>query len=177
MLVVDRSEAMRGVSMEAIRAGLHAALDRVPPGVIVGVLGFDRSVVEVVPLAALGDRAVGHRAIDSLDAGGGSDLVAAMMTAARQLAAAPGPVRHIVLLAGSASSDRHVDDLIAALAAADITVTAIILTGSDRPLLYRIVTMSGGGFYRVGDVAGLGKIYVDIIENALVVEQALGVRH
>lgn len=167
MLVVDRSDAMRGAPIDAVRRGLRAALDRLPAGASFGIVAFDSRAEEIVPLAVLGDRAAARRAIERLAPGSGSDMVTAMTAAARRLAATPGPVRHAVLLAGSTSSSRSVDALIEELEQARITVTVIHLGGDDRALHYRLASTSGGRFYGGVDLSALARICAREIEIAL----------
>ncbi len=167
LMVVDRSGSMQGPKLEAARAAMTAALDTMPDGAPFGVLAFDSATTEPVVLAAIGDRTAARAAITRIEAGGGTDLVAAMRDAHARLRGAPGPIRHIVLLSDGESAYDGVEELVAAMRADGITVSAVAIGDADLRLLRMIADGTGGRLHANVSLDALPAIYVREVEVAL----------
>ncbi len=167
LLVVDRSGSMQGAKLEAARAAMAAAIAAMPDGAPFGVIAFDSSASEPVVLAAVGDRSTLGAAIAGIEAGGGTDLVAAMRVAHARLRTAPGPVRHIVLLSDGESAYDGVEELVTGLAADGISVSAVAIGDADLQLLRLISDGTRGRLYANVELGTLPAIYVREVEHTL----------
>jgi Mg-chelatase subunit ChlD len=172
-LLIDRSNSMGyassalgyGQKMEYAKRAALAVLDQLGPRDLVGAIAFDSQPYELGPLVPLADgRAALAAKIGRLQYGGGTDFKDALDTARRALVAAGNRVRHIVLLTDGDTNRRAEDhdELIAALARDEVTVTTIRI-GSDTvnlDLLERISSATGGAFHHVDDVEALPQLMI-----------------
>src|SRR5204862_6875787 len=103
--------------------------------------------------------------------GGGTDFKDALEAARRTLRAAGPRVRHVILITDGDTNRRAEDhdDLIAALARDEITVTTVRI-GSDTvnlELLERISRATGGAFNHVEDVQELPQLRISDTQHMI----------
>jgi Mg-chelatase subunit ChlD len=174
-LLIDRSNSMGyatsqpaleyGEKMEYAKRAALAVLEQLAPSDLVGAIAFDAQPYELGPLRSVADgRAALAARIAALRYGGGTDFKDALDTALQSLLQLDRRVRHVILLTDGDTNRRTADHdpLIAALARAEITVTAIRI-GSDAvnlELLERIARETGGEFHHVEDVQSLPQLMV-----------------
>jgi Mg-chelatase subunit ChlD len=174
-LLIDRSNSMGyatsqpalayGEKMEYAKRAALAVLEQLSPSDLVGAVAFDAQPYELGPLRSVADgRAALAARIAALKYGGGTDFKDAVDIALQSLLQLDRRVRHIILLTDGDTNRRAADHdpLIAALARAEITVTAIRI-GSDAvnlELLERIASATGGEFHHVEDVQSLPQLMV-----------------
>src|SRR5205085_10582738 len=106
-----------------------------------------------------------------LQYGGGTDFKDALATARRELLAAGPRVRHVILITDGDTNRRAEDhdDVIAALARDEITVTTIRI-GSDTAnldLLAKISRATGGAFHHVEDVGALPQLMISDTQHVM----------
>ncbi|HXA55049.1 MAG TPA: VWA domain-containing protein, partial [Solirubrobacteraceae bacterium] len=136
-ILIDRSNSMGyasgpdlgyGAKMEYAKRAALAVMDQLGPRDLVGAIAFDSEPYELGALLPLSEgRAPLTQKIRQLQYGGGTDFKEALALAHRSLIAAGRRVRHIILLTDGDTNRRAEDhdDLIAALARDDVTVTTI----------------------------------------------------
>lgn len=174
-LVIDRSNSMgfsarpeptgEGEKMEYARRAALAVLDQLGPRDLVGAIAFDSQPYELGPLALVADgRDALATRIRALRHSGGTDFKEAVEIARRQLVAVDRSVRHVILLTDGDTNRRSDDhqELIAALARDDITVTAIRIgqETANLELLEQIAGETGGEFHHVADASALPQLMI-----------------
>ncbi len=100
LYVIDVSGSMTGTSIEQARGALLQALDRLMPGDRFGILSFNNSYREfsAEPLAATTENVeAGRNYVRQLEAGGGTEMLPALLHVMRKPLTA-GYLRHIILL-------------------------------------------------------------------------------
>ena len=173
-LVIDRSNSMGyssgpalgyGAKMEYAKRASLAVLDQLGTSDLVGAIAFDSQPYEIAPLVPLGEggAALATR-IRQLQYGGGTDFKEALDIARRHLLASGRRVRHVILLTDGDTNRRAADhdELIAALARDDVTVTTIRI-GDDTvnlDLLNKISAGTGGQFHHAENVQVLPQLMI-----------------
>ena len=100
LYLIDISGSMSGTSIQQAREALLQALDRLTPTDRFGILAFNHSYYEFAsqPLTASPESvAAGRRYVQGLEAGGGTEMLPALLTVMKKRET-PGYLRHIVLL-------------------------------------------------------------------------------
>jgi Ca-activated chloride channel family protein len=100
LYMIDVSGSMEGTSIQQARAALLQALDRLTPDDRFGILAFSSGFQEFSPEplpATAQNVAVGRQYVESLQAGGGTEMLPALVHL-MQKPQEPGYLRHIVLL-------------------------------------------------------------------------------
>ena len=180
-LLIDRSNSMGwasgpnlpyGAKMEYAKRAALAVVEQLGPRDLVGAIAFDSEPHELAPLLPLGEgRAALTARIRQLQYGGGTDFKEALDRARQSLVAAGRRVRHVILLTDGDTNRnaRDHDDLIAALARDDVTVTTIRI-GDDTvnlDLLNKISRATGGAFHHVADVQALPQLMISDLEHLM----------
>jgi Ca-activated chloride channel family protein len=174
-LVIDRSNSMgyasrqpglhNGEKMAYAKRAALAVLDQLGDRDLVATIAFDSQPYELGPLQPAGEiRGALAAKIQQIQYGGGTDFKESLEIARRNLIESGRSVRHVILLTDG-DSNRSAEDhaaVIAALAAADVTVTSIRV-GSDTvnlDLLDAISRATGGSFHHVADVRQLPQLMI-----------------
>jgi len=100
LYMIDVSGSMAGTSIQQAREALLHALDRLRPEDHFGILAFSSGFHEFSPQplpATAGNLASARRYVRDLEAGGGTEMLPALLHLMR-IPEAPGYLRHIVLL-------------------------------------------------------------------------------
>jgi Ca-activated chloride channel homolog len=100
LYMIDVSGSMSGTSIEQARGALLQALDRLGPGDRFGVLAFSSGYHEFAPEplpASAENLAAARRYVERLQAGGGTEMLPALLHLMRQPQTS-GYLRHIILL-------------------------------------------------------------------------------
>ena len=100
LYMIDVSGSMSGTSITQAREALLQALDRLGPGDRFGILAFNHTYFEFAsePLSATTDNlAAARRFVQNLEAGGGTEMLPALLHLMRKHET-PGYLRHIILL-------------------------------------------------------------------------------
>jgi Ca-activated chloride channel family protein len=180
-LCIDRSNSMSYNSRdpevrdgERIRYAKRAAialLNQLDDTDFVGVIAFDSQPYVLSHLRPLGeDRAQLVQRIQRLEPGGGTDFKEALEIAEREIVASGLAVRQVILLTdGDTNREYHDhDSLIADYAHEGIPVSTIRI-GPDLAnlrLLKDFASITGGTFYRVGDIQKLPQLLVHLTQRA-----------
>jgi Ca-activated chloride channel family protein len=101
ILVIDTSGSMAGESIQQARAALHLALDRLGPDDTFNVIAFDNQPRAVFPRSQPADaRALrrAHEFVTKLEAGGGTEMHAALERALRGSDASDPRLRQVVFI-------------------------------------------------------------------------------
>ncbi len=179
-LCIDRSNSMSYNSRdpevrdgERIRYAKRAAvalLNQLDDTDFVGVIAFDSQPYVLAHLRPLGeDRAQLLDRIQRLEPGGGTDFKETLEIAEREILLSGLPVHQVILLTdGDTNREYHDhDSLITDYAHEGIPVSTIRI-GPDLAnlrLLKDFASMTGGTFYRVGDIEKLPQLLVHLTQR------------
>jgi len=160
VVVVDRSGSMSGAPLEAVRASLHALVDRMKPQDSFGVVTFDSTAHVAVPCRPISDHHVPtiHDLIEGIHPGGTTDLSAGYLLGLSEARRHLGATGASVLLLSDGHANAGITDP-AALGSvartahggggdtAIVTTTIGIGSGYDESLL-EAIAVAGSGTHR-----------------------------
>jgi Mg-chelatase subunit ChlD/uncharacterized membrane protein len=160
-LVIDRSGSMDIVSggsggngatkMAMAREAAIEAAGLLQPQDTLGVLTFDSSNTWVVPTTRIetpDDVQRIQARIASIKSGGGTSILPALEAAFEAATAVSAPIKHIVLMTDGESNDRGYEDLLAKMAANQITLSTLAIgSDADTRLLTNLAHLGGGRYY------------------------------
>jgi secreted protein with Ig-like and vWFA domain len=161
MILIDRSASTRGPALEAAKEIARATAEMLAPSDQVGVIAFDTEAHELVPLTRAANRTRISADIARLTSGGmGANVVLALQAAQAALVAHTPGSKHVIVIMGSAAPSDGVAELVDAMHAAKVTVSAVGLKGADRGLLSLIADHGDGRLYTIDDIGQLPKLFL-----------------
>jgi len=185
-LVVDCSGSMSGDKFADAEQAATELVHRLRPDDVLGVIAFSDGAREVVAPARVGDGRAALAALQQLEAGGGTNIQAALELAQRipPRRTHASDVALVMLLSDGEATNGITDPAsLAAIArgAFDrggvITTTIGVGTDFSEDTMVSIARESGGSYDFVGDPADVPRILTDELEQrALSVAQGLRVR-
>jgi Mg-chelatase subunit ChlD len=149
---------MSGLKMRAVLAGAKVAVGARKSSDLVGVISFDtKTRVVVAPLTGQSIESMKKR-IESMRAGGGTDLRLALEGGLRQLAPLRARRKHVVLLTDGQSPRACIGALVRQMRAAGLTVSTVGIGDVDAELLALIAKLGGGRFHKLERISNLGAV-------------------
>ncbi|MCX7808772.1 MAG: VWA domain-containing protein, partial [Deltaproteobacteria bacterium] len=160
-LVIDRSGSMAGPKMELAKEAARAAAEALGSSDELLVIGFDTVPERIVPLQSASNRVGILRDIGRLAPRGGTAILPALQAAYQDLLRSRAPIRHTVLLTDGQSQEQGIPELVSAMRADGITLTAVGV-GADvnRHMLAEIADRGGGRLYFTADPSNLPRIFL-----------------
>lgn len=160
VLVLDRSGSMSGSKIEICKSAAVATVDLLTPKDYVGVIAFDGSAHQVVPITRVTDRDAIASRIATLNSGGGTNLEPGMIAARQALASVNAKVKHMIVLTDGRTSGANYQQMAAQLNAEGVTISSVgIGSGADAQLLQTIAAAGGGEFYATQDPSNIPQIF------------------
>lgn len=160
-LVIDCSGSMVGPKIELAKEAAKATAELLGPGDSLGVIGFAGEPNHAVRMQPARNRVGILQSIGRLVAQGGTAIFPALDAAFQDLLAARARVKHVILLTDGQTRESGISDLVQAMRAEGITVTAVGLgTDVNRTLLQAIANMGGGRVYFTDDPNNVPRIFV-----------------
>ena len=162
VLVIDQSGSMEegnaiGLAKTALRqtVGMLDAQDEL------GVIAFQDTTNWIVPLQPCDNKEKVLREIDTLEAGGGTNMHPAIAKAHLALHEAFADLKHIIVLTDGISYPGDFDTLASEVAASGITISTVAV-GSEaaEPLLQAIAELGGGNYHHCTSAAQVPEIFV-----------------
>lgn len=162
VLVIDQSGSMEegnaiGLAKTALRqtVGMLDAQDQL------GVIAFQDTTDWIVPLQPCDNKQKVLREIDTLEAGGGTNMHPAIAKAHLALHEAFADLKHIIVLTDGISYPGDFDTLASEVAASGITISTVAV-GSEaaEPLLQAIAELGGGNYHHCTSAAQVPEIFV-----------------
>ncbi len=183
MIVMDNSGSMgwtvsgTGKSQQSVaNEGAALAIRSLDSSDLVGVIEFNSSYREVVPLKRNTEPEKAAQAVMEIQPGGGTNLPPALVEAGRLLNGVEAKVKHIIVLSDGLSQGRSsLAGIAQGLAAGGVKVSAIAVGDqADAAGLSDIAQAGGGAFYRVTDPRVLPRVFlraVQVVRTPLVREE------
>lgn len=160
VLVIDKSGSMQGAPIELARQAAKATVELLGPRDRIAVIGFDGGAQVVCEMRSAGDQSMIHSAIDSLEAGGGTNVYPAMEVGRGMLDTSGTQVKHMIILSDGQTQDADHLGLTRAMADSGITVSTVALgEGAARELMAAIAQEGRGRYYETIDPASVPQIF------------------
>ena len=159
VLVIDKSGSMDGLPMDLARQASKAAVELLGPRDQIGVVGFDGSPIIACELKSALEVDAISAEIDSLSAGGGTNMYPAMVVGKEMLENANAKIRHMICLSDGHTQNADHDSLTQAMVDSGITVSTVALGSADQQLLANIASVGRGRYYETNDPANVPQIF------------------
>jgi len=162
VLVVDRSGSMQGQKLAMARTASIAAVDALREDALAGVVAFsggaDR-VMAPVPVAEDAEREALRGFISRINAGGGTNIAAALGAAGAIMSNDPRYIHHVILLSDGESDAGPAIAQAQGLAARGISISAITL-GPRSALMAEIARVGRGRYHVTNNPGSLPALFV-----------------
>ncbi len=160
VLVLDCSGSMEGKSITLAKQAAGGAVKMLGPRDQVGVLAFEDKNWWVSPLHVCNDKDDILRRIDTIAAGGETDMYPALDKAYLALRESFADLKHIIVLTDGVSSPGDFGGLVKKIAADGITLSTVAV-GEEAagPLLKELAAEAKGHYYYAVDLARVPQIF------------------
>jgi uncharacterized protein with von Willebrand factor type A (vWA) domain len=170
-LVIDRSGSMTGLPIEMAKAACAATVGTLEGDDLVEVIAFDSSPRRYVKMQPARYRSRIQGEIAQIQPGGGTAIFPALDAAYQDISVVQARKKHVILLTDGRADSHGIRDLVQAMIAENITVTAVGLgDGADGDLLRLIADTGGGRYHHVPDPNSLPRIFTR--ETEMIARQA-----
>ncbi len=160
VLVLDCSGSMEGKSISLAKQAARRAIAMLGPRDEIGVIAFEDNNWWVSPLHVCTDKEQVVRRLDTIVAGGETDMVPPLEKAYLALRESPAELKHIIALTDGVSAPGDFDRLAKQIAAAGITLSTVAIgEEATGPLLKDIAATANGHCYYCDDVARVPQIF------------------
>ena len=160
LLVLDRSGSMEGAPIDLARQAARQAVDRLTANDQVGILAFEDRMHWIVPLQPFDNREVVLKGIDTIVAGGGTNIYPALDQAYLALRDAETDLKHIILLSDGVSHPGDFDALAQRIAKDGITLSTVGVGGeASEEFLRKIAAIASGQAYFCSDPAEVPRVF------------------
>lgn len=161
VLLIDRSASMEGESIELAKQATRQAVETLGPRDQVGVIAFADTSNWVSEIHPCSDKASVLRRIDTIAAGGGTNLHPAMEKAYLALHEAFADLKHMIVLSDGLSHPGDFEGLVRDIAASGITVSTVAVgKEAAEGLLQDIARRGKGRYYYCDSAAAVPRIFV-----------------
>ena len=160
VLVIDKSGSMSGEPIVMARQAARATAELLSGRDQIAVLGFDSNPQLICDLTPASAQAQIAGAIDSLDAGGGTDLQPAMVQAREILEGASAKIKHIIAMTDGQTSPSNLVEISQEMADSGITVSTVALGGGAAgQLLSEMADAGRGRYYEAAEAQEVPQIF------------------
>ncbi len=160
VLVIDKSGSMGGLKIDMARQASKAAVELLSGRDQIAVVAFDGLAYTVSEMRYASDRDTVYGAIDSIQAGGGTNMYPAMAQALKMLQETPAKIRHVIVLGDGMSQGGDFEGIAMTMADENITLSTVALgDGADANLMARMAELGRGRFYQTNDPQSMPRIF------------------
>ncbi|MFD0895379.1 VWA domain-containing protein [Luteolibacter ambystomatis] len=159
-LVIDKSGSMSGERIALARASAKAAAELLGAQDQIAVIGFDSAPQVILNMTSAADKGTVLNAIDSLEAGGGTDAYPAMVKGKELLQNSVAKVKHMIVLSDGETPDYDFPGLVRDMRSQGMTVSSVCLGEGGATELMKMIAQEGGGrYYETSEAANLPQIF------------------
>jgi len=159
-LVIDKSGSMGGVPIALARQAAKSAAELLSGNDQIAVIGFDSQPVVISEMTSAGNKGLIANSIDSLTAGGGTNLYPGMLLGRDMLDRASARIKHMIILSDGQTSGGDYLGLTQDMANRGVTISTVALGGgAARELLNSIAQTGRGRYYETNDPASVPQIF------------------
>jgi Mg-chelatase subunit ChlD len=162
VLAIDQSGSMEeGDAIGLAKTALRQTVQMLDAQDELGVIAFHDTAQWIVPLQPCDDKEKVVREIETLSAGGGTNMHPAIAKAHLALHEAYAELKHIIVLTDGISYPGDFDSLVAEVAASGITISTVAVgSKAAEPLLQSIAELGGGNYHHCTNAAEVPEIFV-----------------
>lgn len=160
VLVIDKSGSMGGVPIALARQAARSAAELLSSNDQIAVIGFDSNAVVICEMTSAGNRSLIANSIDSLQAGGGTNLYPGMELGREMLERAPARIKHMIILSDGQTGGGGYDQMAQEMSNRGITISTVALgQGAARGLMAQIAQTGRGRYYETNDPNSVPQIF------------------
>ena len=160
VLVVDKSGSMEGSPMELARQAARGAAELLGGQDQIAVIGFDDQAQLVCDLTPASNRVAVAGSIDSLQAGGGTNLQPAMVQARDILRGASARLKHVIAMTDGQTDPSNLIELSREMLDSGMTVSTVAMgQGAAGGLLEQMADAGGGRYYQTDAPENVPQIF------------------
>ena len=160
VLVIDKSGSMSGEPIELARQAAKSSVELLSAKDQVGVIAFDGGAKVVAELTSAVNKNSVISQIDTIGAGGGTNMYPAMAEGRDMLAAATAKIKHMIVLSDGQSSGGDFEGISAELSGLGVTVSTVSLgSGAAVNLMAKIAEIGRGRAYVTNDASEMPRIF------------------
>ena len=159
-LVLDRSGSMSGQKIEICKSAAVASAELLSKKDYIGVYAFDSNVHVIVPMTRVTSTSTISGQIQTLTAGGGTNVMPGMVQARLELGKVKAKIKHMIVLTDGQTSGQGYETMAAQCRSEGITISTVAIgSGSQVGLLQRIAAAGGGQAYTTMDPSAITRIF------------------
>ena len=168
--VIDRSGSMTGQPLESAKKATLAAVDKLGTTDCISVIAFDSAPSTIVPVEPLTNPGFVKTAIARIQAGGGTEILSALVEAHAVMQQVTARRKHIVLLTDGQSPVAGLQSLAQTMNGEHITLTTIGYGSSvDEQTLKMLSSTMSGVYFHVMDPNALTTVFTRDVDRTLAV--------
>lgn len=181
--LIDRSGSMGQVgrsgvpNLELAKRAIVLSLELLQPTDRAAVGTFDTSGAWVVPFQNVNDNQDIIQLVNTIRAGGGTDILAGMRLVERDIVREPSEVKHLIILTDGGARPNGLVELAETLYNDyDVTISTIAIGTMPADFLRRMAVAGHGNYYDVADVVDIPSIFAQetvLASRSYIVEDAL----
>lgn len=164
-IVIDTSGSMRGVRLDLARETARLAIAELQEHDLAGIVEFHGTRRWAAPLQSAANQFSLMRALNRLNAGGGTVILPAVHEAYYALRNTDARLKHLLILTDGGVEYGDFESIIRRMARHDITVSTVLVGPGESDFLGRLAMWGGGRFYRASSRFALPKLQFRRQEN------------
>ena len=168
VMVIDHSGSMSSVgdpvsgatNLDLAITAADRAVDELTENDYVGVVTFDDRYDWQLPITKVEDKDEIHKAIESVEEGGGTTIKPALSAALSEIVKCDADIKHVILLTDGQGEDRNYGSIIQSYADSGVTLSTVAVgADSDTSLLQTIARGCSGRYYYCDNGTDMPKIF------------------
>ena len=164
-IVIDTSGSMRGVRLDLARETARLAISGLQENDLAGIVEFHGTRRWAAPLQSAANQFSLMRALNRLNAGGGTVILPAVHEAYYALRNTDARLKHLLILTDGGVEYGDFESIIRKMARHDITVSTVLVGPGESDFLGRIAMWGSGRFYRASSRFALPELRFRKQEN------------
>lgn len=164
-IVIDTSGSMRGVRLDLARETARLAITELQEHDLAGIVEFHGTRRWAAPLQSAANQFSLMRALNRLNAGGGTVILPAVHEAYYALRNTDARLKHLLILTDGGVEYGDFESIIRRMVRHDITVSTVLVGPGESDFLSRLAMWGGGRFYRASSRFALPKLQFRRQEN------------
>jgi len=164
--LIDRSGSMGQIgrsgvpNLELAKRAIVLSLDLLQPTDRAAIGTFDTSGAWVAPFQNVNDNQVLIGLVNSIRAGGGTDILAGMRLVERDIVQEPSEIKHLILMTDGGANPLGLVELTEQLNSDhNVTLSTIAIGRNPANFLQRMAVAGDGNYYQVADVQEIPRIF------------------
>ena len=159
-LVIDKSGSMSGQPIQLARQAARSAVELLGAQDSIAVIGFDSEAQTIVQMSSAANKGGIKDSIDTLAAGGGTNLFPGLLRAQEMLDATPAKIKHVIILSDGQTAGQGYEELVGELVASRVTVSTVALgQGAAKDLMKALAELGNGRYYETDDPQSVPQIF------------------